>query len=128
MITLLQIDKSGSDVFEKDYSIAMILNKKEVYGINVPQIIKDSILNEFNQGKLGKLAENHKRERLRLSIRLHTSIIILLIKKALFDLGEIEDLNIEICNDFDGHFHEIKDMIHKHISKLTPSFKPEDII
>jgi len=39
MITLFQIDKSGSDIFEKDYSIVLAANKKEVYGINIPQEI-----------------------------------------------------------------------------------------
>lgn len=36
MITLFQIDKSGSEIFEKDYSISVVKNKKVVYGINIP--------------------------------------------------------------------------------------------
>ncbi|MDO8460301.1 MAG: hypothetical protein Q7S74_04285 [Nanoarchaeota archaeon] len=128
MITLFQIDKSGRDIFEKDYSIALILNKKEIYGINVPQDVKDMITSLYKQGKLWKLGKNEKTDKMRLRIRLHTTIIILLMQKAIKDLGYLDDLNVEICNDFDGHFHEIRDMIYKNISKIVSSFRPEDII
>ena len=37
-------------------------------------------------------------------------------------------MNIENCNDFDEHFHEIKDMVFKNISKIIPHLKREDII
>ncbi len=40
----------------------------------------------------------------------------------------VEKVNFQICNDFDGHFHEIKDMIFKHISKIIYDMKPEDIV
>jgi len=52
MVTLFQIDKSGNDVFEKDYSIVLILNKKGVYGVNIPQNIKDSLTNLFRKSEL----------------------------------------------------------------------------
>ena len=52
MVELLQINKSGRDISEKDYSIVLIINKKEVYGINIPQDIKDKILYEYNSGNL----------------------------------------------------------------------------
>ena len=47
-ITLFRIDKSGSEIFEKDYSVALIKNKKIIYGINVPQKLKDQIVHLFN--------------------------------------------------------------------------------
>jgi hypothetical protein len=37
-------------------------------------------------------------------------------------------MSIALCNDIDGHFHEIKDMIFKHFTKLIPSLKSEDIV
>ncbi len=52
MITLFQIDKSGGDIFEKDYSIVLILNKKEIYGVNIPKSIKDRLVNLFKKGEL----------------------------------------------------------------------------
>lgn len=128
MITLFQVDKSGRDIFEKDYSVVLIVDKKEIYGINIPQEIKDKIMYEFKQGKLWKPENNEKRDKLRLRIRFHTSIIIILMLKAIRDHGFIDELNIEICNDFDGHFHEIKDMVYKNISKIIPMLKREDIL
>jgi len=40
----------------------------------------------------------------------------------------VKEANIELCNDIDGHFHEIQDMILKNILKLIPSLKLEDIV
>ena len=128
MITLFQIDKSGNDLFERDYSVVLLLNKKEGYGINIPQKIKDDILSSLKKGELNINAPSDKAKKNRLRIRFHTAIIILLIEQAIKDLGYLEDVNIEVCNDIDGHFHEIKDMLFKHFTKLIPSLKPEDII
>lgn len=100
MINLFQIDKSGNDVLEKDYSIVLVSNKKDVYGVNIPQSLKDKLVYLFKKGDLNI---NHKSERQ---------------KKNRF----------KIRFDIDDHFHEIKDMIFKHISKSLINLKPEDIV
>lgn len=128
MVTLIRIDKSGGDIFEKDYSIVLTLNKKEVYGVNIPQKIKDHLIFEFKKGNLKINHTSDKKKKNRFRLRFHTAIIIKLIEKIIYDLGAIEDLAIEICNDFDGHFHEIKDMVFKHITKLAPSLNMEDLV
>ena len=128
MITLFQIDKSGGDIFEKDYSIVLVLNKKEIYGVNVPKSIKDSLVNLFKKGELNINHYSEKKKKNRFRLRFHTAIVIKLIKKAIYDLGSIDEVSFQICNDFDGHFHEIKDMIFKHISKLIPNIKYEDLV
>ena len=128
MITLFQVDKSGNEVFEKDYSIVVVVNKKQVYGVNVPQKIKDEIIYLFKIKELNINHHSDKQNKNRLRIRTHTAIIIKLIEKAIFDLGSIDEINIELCNDIDGHFHEIKDMIFKYFIKLIPSFELEDIV
>jgi hypothetical protein len=128
MITLFQIDKSGNDVFEKDYSLVLVLNKTEVYGINIPQSIKDNLNYLFKKGELNINHKSEKQKKNRFRIRFHTGVIILLIKQAIRDLGNVDELSIALCNDIDGHFHEIKDMIFKHFTKLIPSLKPEDIL
>lgn len=128
MITLFQVDKSGNDLFEKDYSIVLVLNKKEVYGVNIPQKIKDDLVSSFKKGELKITAPSDRTRKNRLRIRIHTAVIITLITKAIRDLGFLGDVNIEICNDIDGHFHEIKDMVFKHLIRVLPNIKPEDII
>jgi len=128
MINLFQIDKSGNDVFEKDYSIVLVLNKKEIYGVNVPQSLKDKLIYSFKQGDLNINHPSEKQKKNRFRIRFHTAVIIKLIEKAIYDLGSVEGINIELCNDIDGHFHEIKDMIFKYLVRLIPSFKLEDIV
>ncbi|MEK6926902.1 MAG: hypothetical protein AABX11_00570 [Nanoarchaeota archaeon] len=127
MINLIQIDKSGSDILEKDYSIVLIINKNNIYGINIPQKLKDKVLHEFNLGNLFKKT-NKNTYRTRLRVRLHTATVILLLRKGILDLKIAGDIVLEICNDFDGHFHEIKDMIHKHLIKLIPSINSWDIL
>ncbi len=128
MITLFQIDKSGSDLFDKDYSVVLIIDKKTIYGINIPQKIKDDLVSRFKRGEMNISATSEKTKKNRFRIRFHTAIIISLIGQAIKELGYLEDVNIEICNDIDGHFHEIKDMLFKHFTKLIPSLKPEDIV
>jgi hypothetical protein len=128
MINLFQIDKSGNDIFEKDYSIALIKDKEEIYGINVPQDIKDKLVHLFKQNDLNIESTSLKKQKLRFKIRFHTAIIILLIEKAIKDEGRADKINIQICNDIDGHFHEIRDMIYGHLSKLIPSLQKEDIV
>jgi hypothetical protein len=122
MITVFQIDKSGNDIFEKDYSISLLKNNEEVYGINIPQKIKDKIIYLFNNNSLNITGK------LRLKIRFHTAIIILLLNKAIRDEGFIEEINIQVCNDIDGHFNEIKDMIYDNLSKLISTIKRENIV
>jgi hypothetical protein len=128
MITLFQIDKSGGDIFEKDYSIVLVLNKEDVYGVNIPKKIKDPLVNLFKKGELNINRHSEKKKKNRFRLRFHTAIVIKLIEKTIYDLGAIEEVDFQICNDFDGHFHEIRDMIFKHISKLIPDLKPEDIV
>ena len=128
MITLFQIDKSGGDIFEKDYSIVLVLNKQEVYGVNIPKKIKYELVYMFKKGQLNINNHSKKKRKNRFRLRFHTAITIKLIEKALYDLGSIEEVNFQICNDFDGHFHEMKDMVFKNMSNLIPSLKPEDIV
>ena len=127
-ITLVQVDKSGSDVFEKDYSIILVLNREMVYGVNIPQKIKDNLVYLFKTGGLKINHRSGKQKKNRFRIRFHTAVIIKLIEKAIYDLGAVDSVNIELCNDIDGHFNEIKDMIFKNISKMVPSLKLEDIV
>jgi len=128
MISIFQIDKSGGDIFGKDYSVVLVLNKKEIYGVNIPKSIKDNLVNLFKKGELKIGGYSKKKNKNRFRLRFHTAVVIKLIEKSIYDLGFVEDVSFQICNDFDGHFHEIKDMIFKHISKLVSSMKPEDIV
>ena len=106
----------------------MVLNKQEVYGVNIPQKIKDELIYLFKKGEL-KINHNSKsKKKNRFRLRFHTAIIIKLIEKAIYDLDYINGVSIEICNDFNGHFHEIQDMIFKNLSKLIPSLKLEDLV
>lgn len=128
MINLFQIDKSGGDIFEKDYSIVLILNKKKIYGVNIPKSIKDELINLFKKGKLNIDHCSARTKRNRFRLRFHTAIVVKLIENSIKGLKKTDEANIQICNDFDGHFHEIKDMVFKHISKRISKLKPEDIV
>lgn len=126
-ITLFQIDKSGGDIFEKDYSIVLVLNQKEIYGVNIPKKIKDPLVAMFKKGELNINNKSDKQKKNRFRLRFHTSVIIKLIEKAVYDLGSIDEVNMQICNDYDGHFHEIREMICSNVSKLIPSLKFDNV-
>lgn len=128
LITLFQLDKSGNDIFERDYSVVLILNKNTVYGINIPQKIKDDVFFSFKRKALNIIAPTEKARKNRLRIRFHTAILIKLIERAIYDLGYIDEVNIELCNDIDGHFHEIKYMLFNYFNKLILNLKLEDIV
>ena len=128
MINLFQIDKSGGDIFEKDYSIVLVLDKKEIYGINIKQEMKDKLINLFRKGELKIKSKSKKQNKNRFRLRFHTAIIIKLIEKAIFNLNSVNEITIQICNDFDGHFHEIRDMVFKNISRMIPLLKIENIV
>jgi len=127
-INLFQIDKSGGNPFEKDYSIALVLDKKWVYGVNIPKDIKDRLIYLFRIGELNIDNGSKKQKKNRFGLRFHTSVIIKLVEQATNDLGILNNVNFQICNDFDGHFHEIKDMVFKNIRNLIPNLQLEDII
>jgi len=128
MITLFQIDKSGGNLFEKDYSIVLVIDKKEVCGVNIPQQIKDELIYHFKKGDLKINDTSEKKRKNRFRLRFHTVIVIKLIERAVYKLGSVDEIAIEICDDFPGHFHEIKNMIFNNVSKLIPTLKPEDIV
>ncbi len=86
------------------------------------------MVNQFKRGNLNINHYSEKKKKNRFRLRFHTAIVIKILEKILFDLGHVEEISLQVCNDFDGHFHEIKDMIFKHISRLVPNCKPEDIL
>jgi len=128
MITLFQVDKSGGDIFEKDYSIVVVVNKKNVYGVNIPQKIKDDLVSKFKKGDLKINHHSPKKRKNRFRLRFHTAVVIKVIERVLYEIGSVEEVDIQICNDFDGHFHEIKDMIFSNLSRIIPSLEYEDIV
>ncbi len=127
-IALFQIDKSGRDVFDKDYSIQMVVNKNIFYGINISQRLKDEIIHLYHTNRLGIKSPEKKSRKLRLKLRIHTAVILKLLYSGIKDLGNVDNIKIEICNDFDGHFHEIKDMVYKNIIKIVPAISSENIV
>ena len=128
MVILLQIDKSGGDIFDENYSIVLILNQKEVYGVNIPKDIKERLVHLFKIGDLNIINKSPRQNKNRFRLRFHTAVVIKLIEKAIYDLGNMDDLNIEICNDFDGHFHEIQGMVYSNLFKLISNLKLENIV
>lgn len=119
MIVLIQIDKSGSNLLEKNYSVVVAKNKKVAYGANISQRIKNELYDSMSE--LGF----KKEERKRFIIRFHTAIIILLLLKS---TNKDDDLSIEICNDFDGHFHELQNMVLDNLNNKNYNLKKEDIV
>lgn len=121
-MTLIQIDKAGDDILTKNYSISIVLNKEKVYGFKLNQFIQDRLLYEFKTGSL-KI-----KSRLRFKLRFHTSVIILILKAIFKENANLGDIKIEICNDHDKHFHEIKDMIFRNLNRNMPDLKRENIV
>ena len=66
---LLQIDKSGMKITDKDYSIVVLKDKKFAFGYNIPQMVKDRLKNDFKKGllRIGVNKKGKKRFLLRFS-------------------------------------------------------------
>lgn len=121
-IGLFEIDKAGDDTLTKNYSVVSILNRERIYGFRIPQKMQKILKNEFDRGILGI------EKRFRFVLRFHIAIIILLIRETIKENKELSKYKIEICNDYDGHFHEIKDMVFKNLRKDVFELKKEDIV
>src|SRR4030042_1121972 len=130
MIVLIEIDKSGSDFFEKGYSIAVVKDKTEVYGYKVSQEITDRLLHLFKNNELGIDTSkfNKSKQRVRIKVRAHSACIILIIKEIIKDFGGFENLVINICNDIDGHFDDIRSMLYSHLKYDVPSLDMKEHI
>ena len=116
-IHLFQVDKAGDDPLTKNYSISIVLNKEKAFGYRVPQKIQDNLINGFKKGDLGI------KTKLRFKLRFHTSIIILIIKDIVSKFKDSERYQIELCNDYDGHLHEIKEMLFNHLKRFMKNLR-----
>jgi hypothetical protein len=117
MIILLQIDKSGNRIFDQNYSIVVAKNKEIAYGINIPQKLKRDLKESMTKLKIY--------DEKRFILRFHTAIIIYLILKS---TNTEDKLAIELCNDFDGHFHELQNMIFDNLKNKGYGLLKEDIV
>lgn len=127
-IDIFEIDKSGQDILERDYSISVVKNNKYVYGYRISQKQRDILVNEFKSGLFKINGKSKHKNRLRFKIRFHASIIILLMKEAIKQRNFVDDCKILLCNDIDGHFHEIRDMVLKNLQEIMPTLNKTDII
>jgi len=123
-IDLFEIDKSGSDLLNRDYSVVVVKNNQTVFGYKIEQHVKDELTNQFRKGLLNISNDNV----LNFKIRFHTAIIILLMKEAIKRREKLDECKVLICNDYDGHFHEIKDMFFTNLKPEMPTLDREKII
>lgn len=120
-VDVFEVDKSGDDVLTINYSIVLIKNDKIPYGYRIPSSIQKELINDFKEGLLGI------KNKINFKVRFHTKIIILLLKEAIKGRKPNNPCKILICNDLDGHFHEIRDMIVKNLKNQMPNLKKENI-
>jgi hypothetical protein len=73
------------------------------------------LTNLFKRGDLRINHHSEKKKKNRFRLRFHTAVVIKLIEKAIYDLGAIDEVSFQVCNDFDGHF--------KFWSEKSTSFK-----
>lgn len=124
---IIQIDKSGVDITEDNYSVAVLVDKKYKFGCNIDTKLKQKIIIDYDSGKLGLYGKSAKKAKKQFRIRFHTTIVILTLQNALQKIPKNSQIHIEMCNDYDGHFHEIKNMIFDHISR-THNLTEESIV
>lgn len=126
-LDLYEIDKSGSNPIEKDYSIAIVKDQKTVFGFSLPQRYIDRIVSDYNKGYLG-LNNKTKIDRKNFAIRVHTSLLIIILKKVTQKREILNECKFLICNDIDGHFHEIKHRIFEHLKSTMPTLDKINIL
>ena len=121
-IDLFEIDVAGNDALNKNFSVVVVLNQKEVYGFRVPVKILDQLTTEFNKGLL------NLKNKLMFKIRLHQTILILLLQMAIKRRRKTNKCKLEICNDMDGHFHNIKYRIFEKLKGKMPTLEKDNIV
>ncbi|MBI2139411.1 hypothetical protein HYU14_00690 [Candidatus Woesearchaeota archaeon] len=95
------IDVSGSDIFEKDYTICIANKEDAIKGFKFsPEIL--FLLNTKFAQNLYRYPTS-KNGRTLLKVRIY-SIVVYYLFKSLVMRG---NLSLNVCRDFDGHEHDI---------------------
>jgi len=126
-IIFIQIDKTGDDILNQGYSVIVAKNLKKIYYYRIPNKIKEKLIGEFHQGVFNIDTTSKTKSKLRFKIRFHTACAILIIKEIIKGQEKKEDIALNVCNDFDSHIHEIKEMLYSNLTKYIPKIKREKI-
>lgn len=114
MASTFEIDVSGSDVFDRDFSIALIYNNYEKYGFKFKKHLQDTLIHNYKQGEY---CINNKKS---LKPRVYSSILILLLKSVAREQKLDKEYKFYICDDLYGHFNQICDLLVTHLQKEFP--------
>lgn len=122
MPDIFEIDVSGNDVFDRDFSIAIVYNNKKRYGFRFPKYLQDQII--YNNRNNKYCIDNPKS----LKPRVYSAIVILLLKRIAQKEKINEDYKFLICEDLYGHFNQIGDILIENLKKEFPKLNKRDHI
>lgn len=114
MKDIICIDVSGKDILDPHFSICVVLNDKHRYGYRFEQIIQDKLKSGYNSGAYNL---KQKKNYINLKIRLYSAIVCLLLEYILSSQNISLDCIIFMCNDFDGHFNDIRQFLLSNLSQ-----------
>ena len=114
MPDIFEIDVAGSDVFERDFSVAIVYNNHKRYGFKFQKHLQDSIIYNHHRGKY--CIDNPKS----LKPRVYSAIVILVLKEIAKKEKINKDYKFLICDDLYGHFNQVCDLLIQNLKKEFP--------
>ncbi len=112
---LFEIDVSGSDIFEKDYTIMVAeKNAKILLGHKITEKTRKTIRAKQGQGHYRY--SQSKKGKASLKVRVYCTIIYFIFRE-LKRKHNIENISMEICHDFPGRETEIREMLKQLLGK-----------
>jgi len=100
-----EIDVSGSDLLEKDYTIVIADKNNIIKGYKFDEKTIKIIKSRYGEGKYHYKISSQGRALLKIRIY---SVIIYYLFKDILDKIEGKKLTLNICRDFQGHEKDIK--------------------
>jgi len=106
-----EIDVSGSDLLNKDYTICIVDNKKIIKGFKFDNNLINILCSKYGQGFYKY--KKSKKGKSTFKVRLYSIVIYLLFKS----LKLKKELDLTICRDFTGRENDIKENLKFFLEK-----------
>lgn len=108
MTDKIDIDVSGKDILNRNFSICIVLNDKYKYGYRFEHNTQEVLKFGYKSGKYRlKVVRGSKN----LKVRLYSAVVSLLLNELCLRVKVNKNYEIFLCNDLDGYFNAIRQFL-----------------
>jgi|TARA_Y100000310_G_C20579568_1_gene762276 hypothetical protein len=112
----LEIDVSGSDIFDEHYSICISAGNGKIKGFKINNEIVKNLNDNWKQGKYDKY-RYQPRNQGAFKARIYNIVIKLLLKEIFSELDD-DSVSVCFCRDFPGHEESTRASLHHCITHI----------